>query len=321
MDSLQSSKHPDSSELLSLLEQAHKALARHWLGEDFVIELLLASVIAKGHVLVVDVPGVGKTTLAKSMAKILGLDFNRIQFTNDILPADILGGSIYNSAEGKFTFSPGPIFTDFLLADEINRGPTRSQSAFLQAMEEGYVAADGVSHPLSKLFTVIATQNPIDFDSTNPLPEAQLDRFLTSITLGYPNVEAEMHLLNDYSNSVRHDPAAVFTRESVFALRESCEQVFLHKDLARYIIDISRATRADHAIKLGISPRGSMHLANACKAYALVKGRRQVLAEDVQRLIPPVWNHRVLPRHGRDNDSAQAHEILQNIVAKIPVPR
>ena len=255
------------------------------------------------------------------MAQFLGLDFNRIQFTNDILPADILGGSIYNSAEGKFSFSAGPIFTDFLLADEINRGPTRSQSAFLQAMEEGYVAADGANHPLSSLFTVIATQNPIDFDSTNPLPEAQLDRFLTAISLGYPDVEAELHLLSDYGEAVRHDPAPVLTRDSVMVLREACEEVYLHEDLARYIIDVARASREDPGVKLGISPRGSMHLAAACKAFALVKGRRQVLAEDIQRLIPPVWNHRILPRHGRDNDSAQAHEILQNILTKIPVPR
>lgn len=318
---MQQVKHDDISDLLSLLEQAHQAMARHWLGEDFAIELLLASVIAKGHVLIVDVPGVGKTTLAKSMAKVLGLDFNRIQFTNDILPADILGGSIYNSAEAKFTFSPGPIFTDFLLADEINRGPTRSQSAFLQAMEEGYVAADGANHQLSPLFTVIATQNPIDFDSTNPLPEAQLDRFLTSIKLGYPSVEEELHLLNDYGDVVRHDPTAVLSKESVSILREACEEVFLHEDLARYIVAIARASRDNSQIKLGISPRGSMHLAVACKAFALVKGRRQVIAEDIQRLIPPVWDHRILPRHGRDNDNAHAHEILQTILEKIPVPR
>ena len=321
MESVQLSNQDDTKQLLFLLGQAHQSLARHWLGDDFVIELLLASVIAKGHVLIVDVPGVGKTTLAKSMAKILGLDFNRIQFTNVILHADILGGSIYNSAEGKFSFSAGPIFTDFLLADEINRGPTRSQSAFLQAMEEGFVAADGINYPMSPLFTVIATQNPIDFDSTNPLPEAQLDRFLTSIKLGYPGVDAEFHLLNGYGDSVRHDPASVFTKESITRLREVCEEVYLHADLARYIIEIARATREDARIKLGISPRGSMHLAVACKAYALVKGRRQVIAEDVQRLLPPVWDHRILPRHGRDHDSAHAHELLQDILAKIPVPR
>ena len=321
MESIEQPKQDALSPLLSLLEQAHQSLAQHWLGDDFVIELLLASVIARGHVLVVDVPGVGKTTLARSLAQILGLDFNRIQFTNDILPADILGGSIYNAAEAKFSFSPGPIFTDFLLADEINRAPTRSQSAFLQAMEEGYVAADGVNQPLSKLFTVIATQNPIDFDSTNPLPEAQLDRFLTSISLGYPDVDAELHLLAGYGATAQQHPSPVLDKESVAALRDACDEVHLHADLARYIVTLARATREDQNIKLGISPRGSMHLASACKAFALVKGRQQVIAEDVQRLIPPVWNHRILPRHGRDNDSTQAHELMQNIVANVPVPR
>ncbi len=316
-----SSDTGDLGELLALLGKAHQALSRYWLGQDFVIEVLLTSVIARGHVLLVDVPGVGKTTLAKSMAQVLGLDFNRIQFTNDILPADILGGSIYNATDGKFTFSPGPIFTDFLLADEINRGPTRSQSAFLQAMEEGYVAAEGKSYPLSELFTVIATQNPIDFDSTNPLPEAQLDRFLTSISLGYPDEEAELHLLNDYKSDVRAEPEAILNKDYVARLRQACDEVFLHEDLMRYIIDISRKTREDQRINLGISPRGSMHLATAAKAYALVQGRQQVQADDIQKLLPPVWDHRILPRHGRDNDSTQAHEILQDILQQVSVPR
>lgn len=321
MDTSAEPQLEDFRHLKSLLEQAHQALARHWLGDDFVIELLLASVIARGHVLMVDVPGVGKTTLAKNMARILGLDFNRVQFTNDILPADVLGGAVYKQNEGRFEFSPGPIFTDFLLADEINRAPTRSQSAFLQAMEEGFVAADGTNHPLSDLFTVIATQNPIDFDSTNPLPEAQLDRFLTCISLGYPSLESEMHLLGDYAAVNSEEPVAVLNKEALRALRESCEEVFLHADLARYIIDLARATRADEGIKLGISPRGAMHLANACKAFALVRGRSQVSPDDIQKLIPPVWDHRVLPRHGRDSDSAHAHELLQAIVDKVPVPR
>ncbi len=321
MDTKAEPQQENLDHLLGLLEQAHQSLARHWLGDDFVIELLLASVIAKGHVLVVDVPGVGKTTLAKAMARVLGLDFNRVQFTNDILPADILGGAVYRQSEGRFEFSPGPIFTDFLLADEINRAPTRSQSAFLQAMEEGYVAADGANHPLSDLFTVIATQNPIDFDSTNPLPEAQLDRFLTCLSLGYPSLDSELHLLGDYSTIQQEEAVAVLNKESLRALRESCETVFLHPDLARYIIELARASREDEGIKLGISPRGAMHLANACRAYALVSGRRQVTPEDIQKLIPPVWDHRVLPRHGRDSDSSHAHELLQAIIEKTPVPR
>lgn len=311
----------DTSSLVELLDRAHQVLAQHWLGDDFVIEVLLTSIIAKGHVLLVDVPGVGKTTLAKSMAQVLGLDFNRIQFTNDILPADILGGSIYSATDGKFSFAPGPIFTDFLLADEINCGPTRSQSAFLQAMEEGFVAAEGKNYPLSDLFTVIATQNPIDFDSTNPLPEAQPDRFLTSVTLGYPSDEAELHLLGGYNAQAQSEPEAILNKESVGQLREASDKVHLHEDLMRYIVDISRKTREDQRIKLGISPRGSMHLANAAKAYAPVKGRQHVLAEDIQKLIPPVWDHRILPRHGRDSDSAHSHEILQDLVAQTPVPR
>lgn len=321
MDTKAEATEDNIDDLLNLLEQAHQGLARHWLGDDFVIELLLASIIARGHVLVVDVPGVGKTTLAKSMAKVLGLDFNRVQFTNDILPADVLGGAVYKQSEGKFEFSPGPIFTDFLLADEINRAPTRSQSAFLQAMEEGFVAADGVNHPLSDLFTVIATQNPIDFDSTNPLPEAQLDRFLTCISLGYPSLDSELHLLGDYGATAQEDISPVFTKDSIRALREHCDSVFLHADLARYIIALARETREDEGIKLGISPRGAMHLATACKAYALVKGRRQVSPDDIQKLIPPVWNHRLLPRHGRDSDSSHAQELMQAIVDKVAVPR
>jgi MoxR-like ATPase len=171
VESIEQSTQDDPCHLASLKESAYQSLAQHLLRDDFVIELLLASIIARGHVLVVDVPSIGKTTLAQGLPLILGQEFNRIQFTNDILPADILGGSIYNANEAKFTFSPGPIFTGFLLADEINRAPTRSQSAFLQAMEEGYVAADRVNQPLSNLFMVIATQKPIKFDSTNPLPE------------------------------------------------------------------------------------------------------------------------------------------------------
>jgi len=318
---MQQIKKDSEDELLELLNSSHQELARYWLGKDFIIELLLASVVAKGHILVVDIPGVGKTTLAKNLAKILGLDFNRIQFTNDILPSDILGGNIYNPLEGKFSFAPGAIFTDFLLADEINRAPTRSQSAFLQAMEEGHVAIDGVNHPLSSLFTVIATQNPIDFDSTNPLPEAQLDRFLTTVSLGYPTLDDEFHLLNDYSKTIRNEPVPIMTKHGVEQLRAACSEVFLHPDLSRYIVEMARATREDEQTKLGISPRGSMHLAAMAKAYALVKGRRQVIPEDIQCLVHPVWDHRLLPRHGRDYDSSHAHEIIETVLKNVPVPR
>jgi MoxR-like ATPase len=319
--SVETVSRTEPNEQVELLQEAHRVLAKRWLGEDFIIQLLLSTVLAKGHLLIVDIPGVGKTTLAKSLAQVLGLSFNRIQFTNDILPADILGGSVYHPSEGTFSFSPGPIFTDFLLADEINRAPTRSQSAFLQAMEEGFVAIDGVNHPLSHFFTVIATQNPIDFDSTNPLPEAQLDRFLTAISLGYPDVESELYLLNGYQHSVRNAPESVLNRDMLQALCDQCENVFIHPDLSRYIIEIARESRTDSRIKLGISPRGCMHLAVMAKAYALVQGRRQVIPEDIQRLIHPVWDHRLLPRHGRDHDGTHSYELLQEFLNNIPVPR
>lgn len=306
---------------LELLQLARQQLATVWLGDEFVINLLLAAVLARGHILLEDVPGVGKTTLAKGLARVFGLAFNRVQFTNDILPADILGGSIYNPTDGSFSFSPGPIFTDFLLADEINRASTRSQSAFLQAMEEGQVAADGVNHPLSEFFTVIATQNPIDFDSTNPLPEAQLDRFLIAATLGYPELDAELDLLNIYDPQAAQQVRPVFSGEQILRLREECDQVYLHPDIARYIVELARRSRQDERLKLGISPRGGLHLAQAARAYALLHGRREVAVGDVQKLIPPVWGHRLLPRHGRNHDRSLAGKLLAEWVEQAPVPR
>ncbi|MFT5692080.1 MAG: MoxR-like ATPase [Oceanicoccus sp.] len=188
-------------------------------------------------------------------------------------------------------------------------------------MEEGHVAIDGINHPLSSLFTVIATQNPIDFDSTNPLPEAQLDRFLTTVSLGYPNFDDELHLLNDYANTLRKELSAIMTKSNVAQLRFACGEVFLHPDLSCYIVEMARATREEENTKLGISPRGSMHLAIMSRAYAFVKGRNQVVPEDIQCLVHSVWDHRLLPRHGRDLDSSHAHEIIEAIIQKVPVPR
>lgn len=306
---------------IELLQLARERLGSVWLGDEFVINLLLVAVLSRGHILLEDVPGVGKTTLAKGLARVLGLDFNRVQFTNDILPADILGGSVYNPADGSFSFTAGPIFTDFLLADEINRAPTRSQSAFLQAMEEGQVAADGVNHPLSELFTVIATQNPIDFDSTNPLPEAQLDRFLVAVTLGYPELSSELDLLNDYDGKAVNEVGSVFNREQIIELREQCDKVYLHPDIVRYIVEMARHSREDERLKLGVSPRGGLHLAQAARAYALILGRQEVAIGDVQKLIPYVWGHRLLPRHGRNNDRSLAGKILEEWIGQAPVPR
>ncbi len=312
---------PFAVDTAGALDAARGELSRVWLGDPFVIDLLLTAVIGGGHILLEDIPGVGKTTLAKGLARTLGLNFNRVQFTNDILPADILGGSVYNPADGTFSFAPGPVFTDFLLADEINRAPTRSQSAFLQAMEEGQVAVDGVGHPLSELFTVIATQNPIDFDSTNPLPEAQLDRFLVATTIGYPDRDAELQLLGDYSGRGGDDAQPVTGPDEVLSMRAQAAEIFLHEDLARYIVALARASRDDERLKLGISPRGALHLAQAVKSYALVQGADAVSPDMIQRLIHPVWSHRLLPRHGRDHNRGHAAELLDEYIEAVPVPR
>ncbi|HCZ49261.1 MAG TPA: hypothetical protein DCZ11_09670 [Gammaproteobacteria bacterium] len=301
------------------LDAVRQQLAGVWLGDPAVLELLLTALLAGGHVLLEDVPGVGKTTLAKGLARVLGVAFNRVQFTSDLLPADVLGGSVYHPGDGRFEFVAGPIFTDLLLADEINRAPTRSQSAFLQAMEEGQVSADGRAYPLSPLFTVIATQNPIDFDSTNPLPEAQLDRFLVATRLGYPDAAAERTLLGEYRSAPPLQ--AVLDPDGLLALRAQAREVYLHPDLAHYVVDLARATREDARVRLGISPRGAMHLAEAARARALLHGRASVHLEDVRALLHPVWGHRVLPRQGREHDRRVTAALLDALTADVPVPR
>ena len=320
MDSKVDRAGVESSSHVDMIEQIHGSLSRVWLGDGFILDLMLVTVLARGHLLLEDVPGVGKTTLAKSLARSLGMEFNRVQFTNDILPADILGGSVYNPVDGNFNFVPGPVFTDFLLADEINRASTRSQSAFLQAMEEGAVSIDGISHELSPRFTVIATQNPIDYDSTNPLPEAQLDRFLVATSIGYPGREQELALLGEYQQTGGL-VEAVMNVEQFEALQQRVDEAYLHPDLAQYIVDLARVSREDERLRLGISPRGSIHLAQAAKALAIIRGRDAVTAEDIQRLIVPVWSHRLLPRHGRDQGRTASVELLTELVRQVPVPR
>ena len=320
MDSKVGRAGVESSSHADMIEQIHGSLSRVWLGDGFILDLMLVTVLARGHLLLEDVPGVGKTTLAKSLARSLGMEFNRVQFTNDILPADILGGSVYNPVDGNFNFVPGPVFTDFLLADEINRASTRSQSAFLQAMEEGAVSIDGISHELSPRFTVIATQNPIDYDSTNPLPEAQLDRFLVATSIGYPGREQELALLGEYQQTGGL-VEAVMNVEQFEALQQRVDEAYLHPDLAQYIVDLARVSREDERLRLGISPRGSIHLAQAAKALAIIRGRDAVTAEDIQRLIVPVWSHRLLPRHGRDQGRTASVELLTELVRQVPVPR
>lgn len=312
---------PVPEECAQKLDRLRSNLAEVIRGKPECIEILTISLLCGGSVLMEDVPGVGKTTLAKALARSIEVSFNRIQFTPDLLPADILGSSIYNPVEGTFSFRPGPIFTHVLLADEINRASPRTQSALLEAMSESQVTIEGVRHTLPDPFLVIATENPVEFHGTYPLPEAQLDRFLALINLGYPDVETEIGIL--YSQQQSHPIETlepVLSREEVLALQERVRTIRVEPSVARYIVEIVHRTRNDSRLRLGVSPRGSLMLFRAAQAAAFLRQRDFVLPDDVQFLIPHVLPHRVsLTSQSKYGGSAKA-EVIADIVSQIRVP-
>lgn len=287
-------------------------------GKHEVLSNLLVSYFAGGHILLNDVPGVGKTTLAKALAISVNVTAKRIQFTPDLLPADITGSMIYNTKTSEFTFRKGPIFSDIFLADEINRASPRTQSALLEAMNEWQVTIDGKTMALGNIFTVIATQNPIAFHGTYPLPEAQLDRFYMSLTLGYPKTESEKEMLTN--QRLKHPIETlkpVTNRDEVLKIREEIKNVKASEGIADYILDIVNTTREDPRIKLGISPRGSLALYKMAQAKAWSKGRNYVLPDDIKELAPYVLAHRIMldtkVRHSGITKESIVKDILNNI--------
>jgi len=296
-------------------------VARVLVGKDETVELLLVALLCEGHILLEDVPGIGKTTLAKALAQSLGCNFRRIQFTPDLLPSDITGVSIYNQRSNAFEFRPGPIFAQIVLADEINRAGPRTQSALLEAMQERQVTVDTGTRLLERPFLVLATQNPIELEGTFPLPEAQLDRFLMRVDLGYPTVEEERTILRRFRSQ---DPLAelqpVISAEQIVALAAACRQVHVHEAMEDYIIALAGATRQAEGLALGISPRGSLALYHAAQALAALQGRAFVLPDDVQRLIQPVWAHRLIPSAKRRLHGETVADILAELVTSVPVP-
>ena len=290
-------------------------------GKKSTIEVLLTSWLAGGSVLIEDVPGVGKTTLAKALSLLIEADFKRIQFTPDLLPADILGGSVYNPTEGSFHFRKGPIFCNVLLADEINRASPRTQSALLEAMSEHQASIEGITHPLPSPFFVLATQNPIEFHGTYPLPEAQLDRFLVRIRMGYPDSGVEVSILYDQQQKHPLDRLEpVFTSRECLTLQRAVREVTVDRSLAEYMVAIARATREDVRLELGCSPRGSLMLFRASQARALFHSRDYILPDDIQILAVPVLAHRIAlsakTRYSGLTDEAIINEIIQTL----PVP-
>ncbi|MGA1825698.1 MAG: AAA family ATPase [bacterium] len=290
-------------------------------GQSKAIRNLLAAFASGGHVLLEDFPGTGKTTMAKALARSIDVDFKRIQFTPDLLPSDILGISIYEPKENAFHFHKGPIFTNILLADEINRASPRTQSALLEAMAEMQVSIDGQLHPLEELFFVIATQNPVEFHGTYPLPEAQMDRFALQFNLGYVLPEEEVAILSDQQQS---NPIDIIkpcvSKEDIFTLQQHIRQIRISEELKRYIVDLVRVTRSALGIELGASPRASLSLMKTAQALALFDGNEFVLPEHIHEIAVPVIAHRVVMSPQTRFSGNTAHGIIEDIIKTVPVP-
>ncbi len=307
-----------SSEKLGELVQHLGQVIR---GKDECLEMLVVAMLSNGSVLMEDVPGVGKTTLAKALAKSIDLNFNRVQFTPDLLPSDIIGASIYNPVDGSFKFRAGPIFCNVLLADEINRASPRTQSALLESMSEGQVTVEGERRELEQPFFVLATQNPIDFHGTYPLPEAQLDRFLMQLHPGYPDPDTEIDIL--HSQSQRHpidSLTAMLSREELQQMQSAVCEVTVERTVSGYIVGLVNKTRDDSRLKIGVSPRGSLMLFRASQAAAFFAGRDYVMPDDVQKMAPYVLSHRVILTSRARYGKISKQMVIEDILTDVPVP-
>lgn len=316
---------PEPFPSLTRLERLVDEVEHVFHGKRSVVRLAVAALLARGHILFEDVPGVGKTTLAHALAHALGLSFRRVQFTSDLLPSDVLGVSVYNPAAGTFEVREGPIFTQVLLADEINRAPPRTQSGLLQAMQEGTVTIDDRTLDLPRPFLVLATQNPLEHYGTYPLPESQLDRFLMRLTIGYPGPDAERRILLESSS-----PEPAFDRirpvlgpEEVLRLQGEVEDVVAEPSLVDYLMEIVRRTRESPAFRLGVSPRGAVALFRASRAYAMTRGRDYLVPDDIRDVVVPCLAHRLLPT-GMGAATLDAHEqagaLLEALLDEVEVP-
>ena len=313
-----------------MLEQAtHTAVAQRIIdnvskvivGKRAVIEQAMAAVIAQGHILVEDVPGVGKTMLAKSLSISIGCNFKRIQFTPDLLPSDVAGISVYNQATGEFQFRPGPIMAQVVLADEINRATPKTQSALLEAMEELQVTVDGVTHHLEHPFVVVATQNPIEYEGTFPLPEAQLDRFLMRISLGYPEFEEELAVIEQQEQAHPIDSLeAVANPKDVTGLQQAAKEVYVDRAVREYIVSLTEATRNHRDVALGASPRASLGLFRAARALALVLDRDYVIPDDIKMLAAPVTAHRIILSPSARMRGVRSADLVSDLLNTLTVP-
>jgi MoxR-like ATPase len=311
------------AEELPALQTLREAVGGALEGKQEAVELALVSLLARGHLLIEDVPGVGKTTLARALAKAVGGELRRVQFTSDLLPSDVLGVSVYDQRRGEFVLRHGPIFTNILLADEINRASPRTQSALLEAMNEGQVSLDGQTLPLPDPFFVIATQNPQDFAGTFPLPESQLDRFLLRVRIGYPPAPVEMRLVLDGHTDTARNVPTVLDAARLVSLQREVERVTIDASLANYLHALILATRSSPLLTLGASTRAAMALGHAARARALLRGRHYCIADDIHDLTVPVLSHRLRLATQADGfvpTRDEAESAVRDVVGRIPVP-
>ena len=296
-------------------------MSRVIIGKDMVLEKVLVCLLSRGHLLIEDVPGVGKTTMVKALSKSLSLEYSRIQFTPDLMPSDIIGITVYNRGEERFVFKRGPVFNQIILADEINRTSPKTQASLLQAMEEGEVSVEETTYSLKKPFMVLATQNPIEYQGTFPLPEAQLDRFLMCISLGYPDIQKEKEIIKNYRNSKSLEHISVVaTEEEILALQAAVDEIYVHEDILSYIVNIVNISRSHTDIHLGASPRASIDLYRSSKALAFIRGRDYVIPDDVKELVPYVLSHRLLLSAEARIEGKRTKRVIQDILRKVYVP-
>jgi len=307
--------------LQTKLEHVLENVEKIMVGKQKEAVLSLTALLAGGHVLLEDVPGVGKTMLVKTLAKSVNASFKRIQFTPDLLPSDVLGVSIYNPKEMEFEFRPGPIMGNIILADEINRTSPKTQSALLEGMEEGNVTIDGFTYTLPKPFFVMATQNPIEYEGTYPLPEAQLDRFLLKMKMGYPTAEEELEVLSRAGERISvEDLEPVITIDELYELQNEVKKVFVDNSIKEYIISLVKKTREHSKVYLGVSPRGSIALLKAAQSYAFLRGRDYVVPDDIQFLAPYVLSHRLILRSEARYEGLSEEQIIYSILSNTQVP-
>ncbi|MDP9957094.1 MoxR-like ATPase [Epilithonimonas hungarica] len=315
----------DMMELRNNLERVKAEIAKVIVGQDNMIEHLLAALLSNGHVLIEGVPGVAKTITAKLLAKTISVDFSRIQFTPDLMPSDILGTSVFNVKEADFRYKKGPIFSNFVLIDEINRSPAKTQSALFEVMEERQITMDGIKYPMEEPFLVVATQNPIEHEGTYRLPEAQLDRFLFKIEVGYPNLEQEIEIIKNQHNNRLEDKTdvvqTVISGQQLKQYQQLVKDIIVEQNLLEYIAKIIVNTRENQFLYLGASPRASLALLTASKAFSAIRGRDFVTPEDIKEASFAVLRHRIIVSPEREMEGLTADEIIRQILESIEVPR